>query len=68
MKLLKENKISYKQYMLGDKEKYHQMIAQKQKMKEEFLIQEYISKHINMEKTTKIEVVEDKAPTRKKIR
>lgn len=44
------------------------MIAEKQKMKEEFLIQEYISKHINMEKTTKIEVVEEKIPTRKKIR
>ena len=64
-RLLKENNISYKEYMLGDKEKYHQQIAEKQKKKEQHLIKEYINKHINMEKTTKIEVVEHQ--TRHKI-
>ena len=51
--------------MLGDKDKYHEQIAERQKKKEQNLIKEYIDKHINMEKTTKIEVVENQ--TRKKI-
>lgn len=34
MKLLKENSIGYKAYMLEDKEKYHKQIAERQKMKE----------------------------------
>ena len=29
MKLLKENNINYKDYMLGDKEKYHRMIEER---------------------------------------
>jgi hypothetical protein len=57
MRLLKENNISYKEYMLGDKEKFHQQIAERQKKKEELLIKDYIDKHINMEKTTKIEII-----------
>ena len=32
-RLLKENNISYKEYMLGDKEKYHQVIQERQKKK-----------------------------------
>ena len=40
--------------MLGDKEKYHQIIAERQEKKEQNLIKQYIDKHINMDKTTKI--------------
>ena len=50
---MKENHISYKEYMLGDKDAFHEQILLRQKKKEQQLIQGYIDRHINMEKTTK---------------
>lgn len=56
MKLLRENNIDFKKYMLGDQEKYLRQIEERQKKKEQAVINQYIDKHIKMEKTTKIEV------------
>jgi hypothetical protein len=40
--------------MLGDKEKFHRQILEREKKKEQDLIREYINKNIKMEKTNKI--------------
>jgi hypothetical protein len=67
MKLLKENNISYKKYMLGDKQQYLQTLTTHQKDKEEKVVNDYIKKYINMEKNTKIEVANNFENTKQQL-
>lgn len=50
--------------MLGKKEKYLELMEQHQKKKEQQVVSEYIKKHINMEKTTKIEFADNYEATK----
>ena len=55
MMLLKENKISYKKYMMGKQKEYLSALDNHEKEKEERVVNDYIKKYINMEKNTRIE-------------
>ena len=44
--------------MLGNRQKIHQQIAEHKKEKEAKLLKEYLDKHVNTEKNTKIQFME----------
>jgi hypothetical protein len=67
MQLLKENRISYKKYVMGDKQQYLHTLAAHQKDKEERVVNDYIKKYINMEKNTRIETANNFENTKQQL-
>jgi hypothetical protein len=64
---LKANNIGLRDYVLGRKENYHRQIAENHMRREEEIIGGYIRKHINVEKTAKVEFADSFESTKQEL-